>query len=154
LYNGAFRDVWGFVPITWEEFATRAEEFRPFYRPELVLIAEVDGAPAGFGLVLPDINAALRNVGGRLLPFGWLRLLWEVPRLRTGRFILAGVLPQFTGLGVAAILAHAMDGTARRMGLESAELSLVQRGNTRMRHVIESFGCRPGKTYRLYQRSL
>jgi hypothetical protein len=47
-----------------------------------------------------------------------------------------------------------MDEAARRVGIRSAELSLVQESNTRMRHVIESFGCNPCKTYRLYQRPL
>lgn len=154
LYNGAFRELWGFVPMTWEEFSARSADFRPFYRPELVLIAEVDDTPAGFGLVLPNINAALQKVRGRLMPLGWLHLIRDVPRLRTARFILAGVLPQYTGLGVAPLLAHAMDEAGRRLGIRSAELSLVQEQNSRIRHVIEGFGCRPCKTYRLYQRAL
>ena len=154
LYNGAFDGLWGFVPMTWEEFSARASEFRAFYKPELVLIAEVDGEPAGFGLALPDVNAALRRVGGRLLPLGWLRLVRDVPRLRTGRFILAGVLPRFVGLGVAPLIARAMADAGRRVGMEDVELSLVQATNSRMRRVIEAFGCPPCKTYRLYARAL
>jgi hypothetical protein len=154
LYNSAFDGLWGFVTMTWQEFRARAAEFRAFYRPELVLIAEVDGLPAGFGLILPDVNAALQRVRGRLLPFGWLRLMRDVPRLRVGRFILAGVLPKYTGLGVAPLLAHVMDGAVRRLGMRSVELSLVQEGNVRMRHVIDAFGCQPCKTYRLYKRPL
>ena len=59
LYNASFDDVWGFVPISWEEFRQRAERFRLFVKPELAPIAEVDGAPAGFAVTLPDANEAL-----------------------------------------------------------------------------------------------
>lgn len=154
LYNACFEGVWGFVPVTWDEFRERAESFKPFYRPELVVIAESGGAPAGFGLVLPDVNAALAGLGGRLLPFGWLRLVRRVPRLRTGRFILLGVLPALTGRGVAALIAGRMMEEGRRIGMREVELSLVLDDNRRMRRVIDAFGCPRIKTWRLYEKAL
>lgn len=154
LYNAAFADVWGFVPIAWGDFAARAAEFKPFYRPELALIAEVDGRAAGFGLVLPDVNVALRLVRGRLLPFGWMRLAYALPRLRTGRFILAGVLPEFASVGLGPLIAHEMHEAGRRCGMRETELSLVQEHNTRIRRVIEAFGSPRTRTFRLFERRL
>jgi GNAT superfamily N-acetyltransferase len=154
LYNAAFDSLWGFVPMTWEEFSGKATEFRPFYRPELVLIAEVDGEAVGFGLVLPDINAALHGIRGRLLPFGWLHLLRSVPRIDTARFMLTGVLPAHKGKGVAALIAHEMMAAGRRGGIRACELSLVQQANAPMRHIIETLGCPRVRTFRLYERSL
>ncbi len=151
LYNAAFGAVWGFVPITWEEFAPRARQFRAFAVPELLPIAEVEGEPAGFALVLPDINVALGRIGGRLLPFGWLTLLRAVPRIRAARFILLGVRPDCGGRGVGALLAYHVRETARRLGIEHLELSLVQGLNDRVRHVIDAFDCPITKTYRLYR---
>lgn len=154
LYNAAFSAVWGFVPITWEEFAPRARQFRAFAVPELVPIAEVDGEPAGFALVLPDINVALARIGGRLLPFGWLTLLHAVPRIRAARFILLGVRPDCGGRGVGALLAYHVRETARRLGITHLELSLVQGLNDPVRHVIDAFDCPITKTYRLYRRPI
>ena len=154
LYNAAFDGVWGFVPISWEEFRQRAEEFKAFYRPELVIVAELGGETAGFGLLLPDINEALRGLNGRLLPFGWLRLLRRVPRIASGRLILLGVLPKFTGHGLGALIADRMTEPVRRFGLQRVELSLVLEDNRPMRHVIEAFGCPRVKVFRLYERSL
>ena len=154
LYNASFTDVWGFVPIAWDAFAARAAEFRPFYRPDLALIAEVDGEPAGFGLILPDINVALRHVRGRLLPFGWLQLARAVPRLRTGRFILTGVLPRFASIGLGPLLAYEMREAVRRAGIRETELSLVHEHNARIRHVIEAFGSPRTRTFRLFERPL
>src|SRR5439155_199948 len=82
----------------------RAERFRLFVKPELAPIAEVDGAPAGFAVTLPDANEALAPLGGRLWPFGWLRLLRRIPRLRSARFILLGVRPEHRARGLGAFL--------------------------------------------------
>jgi GNAT superfamily N-acetyltransferase len=154
LYNASFARTWGFVPLTWEEFGERARSFRPFYQPDLVIFAEVAGRPVGFALVLPDVNEALAQVGGRLWPFGWLRLARAVRRIRAARFILLGVLPEATGAGIAALLGHEAAATARRLGIRHAELSLVHGDNRRVRHVIEAFSGRRCKTYRLYEKAL
>ena len=154
LYNAAFDRVWGFVPISWEEFRQRAEEFKTFYRPELVIVAELGGEPVGFGLLLPDINEALSGLNGRLLPFGWLRLVRRVPRIESGRLILLGVLPPFTGRGLAALIADRMLEPVLKLGLRRVELSLVLADNRPMRHVIEAFGCSKSKVFRLYEKTL
>ena len=154
LYNASFGDLWGFVPLTWEELLERAERFRPIYRPELALFAEWDGQPVGFALVLPDVNEALAGLDGRLLPLGWVRLVRRVPRIRTARFLLLGVLPEYRGRGVAVLLAAAAAAAGRRLGIARAELSLVQAGNQRIRAVIEAFGGVRTKTYCLYEKPI
>lgn len=154
LYNTSFADLWGFVPISAAEFADRAESFRPFYRPEAVVIAEVDGHAVGFGLVLPDLNEVLAKMHGRLLPFGWLRLQRGIPRIRTGRFILMGVSPEQAGRGIAPLIAVQMRRAVLALGLSPLEISLVAGMNRRMQHVVEAFGCIRSKTYRLYRKPL
>jgi GNAT superfamily N-acetyltransferase len=154
LYNATFADNWGFVPIARDEFMERAATFRSFYRPELVLFAELRGRPVGFAVVLPDVNEALARAGGRLWPFGWLRLLLGLRRIRAARFLLLGVLPEAAGAGIAPLLAHHAAEAARRLGILRAELSLVYGDNRRVRHVIEAFGGQVVKTYRLYEKEI
>ena len=117
-------------------------------------MAELGGEPVGFGLLLPDINEALSGLNGRLLPFGWLRLVRRVPRIESGRLILLGVLPPFTGRGLAALIADRMLEPALKLGLRRVELSLVLADNRPMRHVIEAFGCPKSKVFRLYEKTL
>ncbi len=152
LYNDSFRTLWGVVPMSWDEFRARAASFRPFLRPEWILVLEIAGRPEGFCLLLPDIHAALLPLRGRLWPLGWLHLMRAVPRLDTGRLVLLGVRPSGRGRGHAVRLALAIDAAARRGGLRAAELSVVQSDNAAMQHLIEGFGCPPAKTYRLYER--
>jgi GNAT superfamily N-acetyltransferase len=154
IYNAAFARVWGFVPIAWDAFAQRARMLRPFVRPELVPIAEVDGRPAGFGLTVPDINEALLHGNGRLLPLGWLRIARRVKRIRHGRFIILAVRPEYVGRGIGALIAAQTEDAARRLGYTHLDLSLVQEANHNSRRIIEAFGCHPYKMFRLYHKRL
>jgi GNAT superfamily N-acetyltransferase len=154
LYNRSFAELWGFVPIRWDEFVERTREFRSFYRPELAMIAWYKDRAVGFAVGLPDINAALAGLNGRLWPLGWLRLAYRVRRVRSLRLMLLGVLPEFAGQGVAACIASEIASAARRLGMRDSELSLVQATNSRIQRVIEAFGGVRVKTYRLYAKRL
>ena len=154
LYNASFSDLWGFVPMTADEFRVRAEQFKAFYRPDLVLVAEQQGEPAGFAMLLPDAHEALPAARGRLLPFGWLRLHRALARVQRGRFVLMGVRPRFAGRGLAVQLALAMGRAVEAAGYAGVEVSLVLDSNARMRRVIEGFGCRLARTYRLFEKDL
>jgi GNAT superfamily N-acetyltransferase len=154
LYNRSFAGLWGFVPIGHDEFVERAGEFRRFYRPELALVAELDGIPAGFTLGLPDVNVALAGLGGRLWPIGWLRLARRVPRVRSLRVMLIGVVPECAGRGIAARLSVEIRRAAQRLGMHDSELSLVQSTNRRVTRVIAALEGAHTKTYRLYLKPL
>jgi GNAT superfamily N-acetyltransferase len=154
VYNASFADLWGFVPVSPAEFAQRAASFRPFFRPELLVIAEADERMVGFALVLPDVNEVLARLRGRLLPFGWIRLLGGMPRIRSVRFILIGVLPEFASRGLAPVLAARVQEVGRSIGLRSGEISLVAGPNQRMQRVIEAFALPRIKTFRLYSKEL
>lgn len=154
LYNRSFDGVWGFVPLGWDEYRERADRFRPFYHPDLVVVAEWDGRPVGFAVALPDINVALAPLGGRLWPFGWVRLIRRAQRIDSLRLLLLGVLPEYTGRGIAARLAGQIAVTARRLNMRASELSLVQAGNGGIQRVIAAFGGQRAKIYRLYEKPL
>jgi hypothetical protein len=76
IYAEAWSENWGAVPLTEEEFDRIVGEFRSIYDRDLFFIAEYDGEPAGMSLVLPDMNQVLKKAGGRLFPFGLLKMLW------------------------------------------------------------------------------
>ena len=154
LYNATFASNWGFVPLTWREFSERSEVFQSFYRPEYVTLAEVGGRTVGFALTLPDVNEALAAAKGRLFPLGWLRLALARRKLGGARLILLGVLPEFRGRGIAALLAEEQVKSARHFHARRAELSLVQETNKKMLHVISAFGGVKCKTYRLFVKAM
>ena len=71
VYNEAWGDNWGFVPITEAEVAFQAKNLKPVLDENWAMIAEKDGEVVGAALTLPDVEQALAKMNGRLLPFGW-----------------------------------------------------------------------------------
>jgi GNAT superfamily N-acetyltransferase len=155
LLNQTLADTPGFVPVTPAELRFSARQFRALLRPELVLFAEVGGAPAGMVLAMPDANQALAAVrDGRLFPFGWLRLARAARRINQLRLLALGVLPAYRGRGIEALLCLELQEAARRLGYRGGELSMTARENQAIQRTIAAMGARRYKRYRLYQRRL
>ena len=160
LHNTAWARNWGFVPLTDAETAAMARDLRPILIPELVQIAEEAGEPVGFILLLPNINEALAGLGGRLLPFGWARLLWRLRGrgLGSGRVPLMGVHPDIAatprGKLLPLRLIYALEGPARARGITDIEMSWQLEENTGPRRLIEALGSTLYKRYRIYEKAL
>jgi GNAT superfamily N-acetyltransferase len=155
IYNSAWARNWGFVPMTEAEIAFMAKELRPVVDPELCLFAELEGKAVGFSLALPDVNVALKKLpSGRLLPFGWLRLLLEMRRIRSFRVITLGLRPghQHSGIGAGLYLRTWSEGL--RKGYTSAEASWILEDNLEMVQAVEKMGWYVYKRYRIYERRL
>ncbi len=156
IYNSAWEKNWGFIPMTEKEIDHLAEQFRPVVVPEFVPIAEKDGKVIGFGIALPDINAVLRtNRSGYLLPV-LPRLLWALKRrtLRRSRIILLGVVPEYRGKGVDAMLYHWIWTKAEHLGFRWGEAGWILEDNAAMNAGLEKMTFRVYKTYRLYDRPI
>ena len=84
---------------------------------ELIQIARVDGEPAAFIVLLPNLNEALQGLGGRLLPFGWAKLLWrlKVRFTRSARVPLMGVKQKFQNRIMGPGLAFAVIDAVRQV---------------------------------------
>ncbi len=127
---------------------------------ELVKIAEVNGEPAAFLVVLPNINEVIRDLNGRLLPFGWLKMLWrlKVKYPQSARVPLMGVRRRYQNKLLGAALAFMMIASiqepALKLGIKEVELSWILEDNMGMRNIIESSGSRLYKTYRIYSKNL
>ncbi len=160
LFNDAWSENWGFVPLSEAETDQLAKQLRLLLDEKLVWFAEFAGRPIGFIVGLPNLNEAIRDLGGRLLPFGWARLLWrlKVAGVRTARVPLMGIRRSFShgllGSLVPFLLIDAVRREARRLGLRSIELSWILEDNAAMCRIIEAVGGVPYKTYRVYGKEL
>lgn len=151
IYNISFREVWGFVPMSVAEAEAMGGDFMPFMDEELIWIAEHDRRPAGFILALPDVNEILKDLNGRLFPFGILSFLGRRRHLRRIRVLALAVLPEFRSIGIEALLIHKVRERVLCKPYQGAEFSVVNENNTRMRSILTGLGFRVATRYRLYQ---
>jgi GNAT superfamily N-acetyltransferase len=160
ILNDAWADNWGFVPTTEAETAQLGKALKDVIDKRLILFAEIDGEPAGFIVLLPNVNEALRGLEGKLLPFGWAKLLWrlKVKRVKTIRIPLMGIKRKFAdtlrGQVIPFHLMNAGRDAGLALGYERFEFSWILESNTPMRRISEAMGAEIYKTYRIYEKSL
>ena len=160
IFNDAWSENWGFVRWTDAEFEHLGKDLKFIVHEELIRIAEVDGEPAAFLVVLPNLNEAIRDLNGRLLPFGWLKMLWrlKVKYPKTARIPLMGIRRRYhdslLGAALAFEVINGMLEPAIKLGIRETELSWILEDNMSMRNIIESINGRVYKTYRIYSKQL
>ena len=160
ILNDAWRDNWGFTPTTEAETKHLANSMRPLIDPKLVWFAEIDGRSAGVCVMIPNLNEAIAGLRGKLLPFGWAKLVWrlKVARVKSTRVPLMGVRKAFASSARAKLLPFQMMSAAtveaRKMGYEWCEFSWILEDNMPMRRISEMTGGARYKTYRIYEKAL
>jgi len=154
VYNEAWGDNWGFVPISEDEVAFAAKNLKQVLEERWTWIAERDGEVLGAALTLPDINQALAKLNGRLLPFGWLRFLLAKRKIDHVRVFALGVRPEYqhTGIAAAFYIQHLEE--ADPEGVYAGETGWILETNEPMNRAMEGMGGRVIKKYRLYERKL
>jgi GNAT superfamily N-acetyltransferase len=157
IYNLAWADNWGFIPMDEAEFDHLAKNLKQIVDPELVLIAERDGQAIGFSLALPNINQALIRLKGRLFPFGLFKLLWHTKvrsKIDQCRLLTFGVIPEFRRQAIDMMLYMETTRITRERGYAWGELSWVLENNELMRRGAEQMQAGVYKRYRVLEMPL
>lgn len=157
IYNAAWSQNWGFLPIAAEEGDAIADSLKLIIDPGLVGFAYVNGKAVAVMGVLPDPNYALRP---RWRWYGdsdlvrLVRLLLmrrHIPRTR-GMFL--GIKPEYRKLGIPALLTSEIIDYVLPRHYQTLEASLILENNGSMIKVINRFGGRRYKRWRIYEMAL
>ena len=160
IFNDAWQDNWGFVPLADAEWAETVTTLTKLMPDDYIQIAEYDGEPVAFIVALPNLNEAACDLNGRLLPFGWAKLLWrlKVRHPRTARVPLMGVRRNYQHSRLGPTLAFMVIDAVRKAlharGVTDVEMGWILEDNDGMRNIIETIGGEAYKRYRIYQKEL
>lgn len=157
VYNAAWQDNWGFIPMTDAEVDFMAARLKPLLMEGLIWLVEAGAEPVGFLLALPDYNIALKPLRGRLatprlLSFIPYLLGWKCPP-RT-RVITLGVKEKYRSKGLESAMLIEGLRVGIDAGVTESEASWILEDNVQMCRVLEAIGGRVYKTYRLYERQV
>ncbi|MSR05651.1 MAG: N-acetyltransferase [Gemmatimonadetes bacterium] len=154
IYNSAWDKNWGFVPLTEAEIDHLAKQLKPIVVPDGVVFIEKEGQLVGFAAALPDFNVALKkNPSGKLFP-GILKVLWHGRRIKRGRILLLGLLPEYRKTGAEVLLYKWLWEKGYKLGFRWAEAGWILEDNTPMNNGLTHMGFQRHKTLRLYDRAL
>ena len=131
----AFSRNFLYTPISETEFLAQNHAVLPFVKPELILLAEREGALAGFMFAVPDILQARRGAS------------MDTVILKT-----IAVDPSAAGIGLGGALFDLVQRSARHMGFTRAIHALMHETNASRR--LSSRYARTIRRYVLFSRSL
>ena len=161
ILNDAWSSNWGFVPFTDAEIGHAGKKLRPIVHEELNMIAELDGRPVAFMLTFPDANQALKRIGGKLLPFGWLHMLrWlRKPTGADMRVPLMGVKSELQNSRLASQLAFMLIDQIRTNAVEvfgssRGEIGWILDDNQGMKAIADAIGSEVNREYVVFERDL
>ena len=160
LFNDAWSENWGAVPISGAEVDFIAKLMLPVIKPSWIRIAEWQGEPIGIIAQIPNANEAFARLKGKLLPLGWWHLMKRIhiAGTRTSRIPIAGTVRKWRDarvghMAMARMMLESFE-IARANKIEQVEMSWVLETNVRAIQSIDFFDPRPARTFRVFERPL
>ena len=155
VYNSAWDQNTGFVPLTDEEFNYLAADLKLILDPDFALVAEQDGKIVAFGLALLNYNEIFKTIKrGRLFPTGIFKLLFGKKKIQSLRIYALGVVDGYRKMGIEAVLYGTIIKNYTEKGLKHAEAGWTLENNIMINEAIKAIKGDPYKKYRLYQKQI
>ena len=160
IFNDAWSENWGFVPLTHSELKKTAEDFKLLLAPELTRIVSINGESAAVLLAVPNLNEAVAGLNGQIFPFGFAKLIWrlKVSGVKSGRLIILGIRKKFRHVrkygGLSAYLYVTANHAAELLGLKHGELGWTLEDNAAINAGIRLMGGKVVKRYRIYEKEI
>jgi len=155
IYNEAWENNWGFIPMTKKEFYHTAKDLKSVVDERLILFCEVNGDPAGFIVMLPDFNQVFKQIPtGKLLPTGIFKLLRPKKYITRARVVTLGIKTKYRRLGLESLLYQKGHKNIKAAGFTECEMSWILEDNKSMNKALQVMGATPYKTYRIFEKSL
>lgn len=154
LWNEGFAGEWELQDHTAEQFKEFFKDMKPIVDSSTLLIAEVDGEPAGVVLGMPDLTPAWRAMRGRLGPIKVLRMIRSARRPSRLGLLAIAVRPQFRGRRIGATLAASLYRNIEAKGFETSSYFVVNDSNVQSRGLAESLGGEGRVLYHCYDKQI
>lgn len=155
IYNSAWENNWGFVPMSKEEFFHSAKSMKSIVDKKLIIFAEVKKQPVGFIMTLPDYNQVFKKIkDGKLFPTGIFKVLFGRKNITRARVITLGIRKEYRKLGLANLLYKQSYLELKNSQYKDIEMSWVLEDNEAMNGPIIGMGGKLYKRYRIYAKSI
>ncbi len=160
IFNDAWKENWGFVPLSKNEVRKMAADFKLILEPELTRIVTIDGEPAAVAVALPNLNELVRDLDGRLFPFGLLKLLYrlKVTGAKSARLIILGIRKKYRNVrkyaALSAFLYAELNESGKKLGITWGELGWTLEDNGAVNAGIRMMGAKAYKRYRVFDKEL
>ncbi len=156
VYNSAWQDNWGFIPLTEDELFYSAKRLKKLIVPEFTILAFEDKNPVGFFGAIPDYNLVLRKMKGKITPFSLIKVLYYTKKITDLRLLLFGIKKDFRRRGIDALLFREAfrNFNRRQFRYKRVEFSWILEDNLQTLRIINQFNAKLYKKFRIYEKNL
>jgi hypothetical protein len=158
IYQEAWFDNWGFVPMTEAEVGEMARSLVKIIDPDLVFFLYYDEEPVGAGMIVPDVNPLLKRFNGKIGFLGWLKTLLYKKEITGLRGLIFGVKKKYQELGLPLVafdyLYRILFENIKFKDYQYMELGWNLEDNDRINQWYEDGGAKVYKKYRIFRKSL
>lgn len=122
LTNLAYKDLYGYVPISSDQMDHLAAQYVPLVNLDyLQIVVDENDKVVAYGLMLPTPVYALKKCKGHLLPFGWIGFLHALKHEKVLDMLLVAVEPELQNSGILTIIFDKAIRNAIKNGIKYAE---------------------------------
>ena len=151
MLNTAYKELYGFVPLSEKQIQSYIKQYIGFANPELIsIILDENNKVAAFGLTFPSLSKSFQKAKGRLFPFGFIHILKALKKNNLIDLYLVAVRPDLQGKGVNALLFSELIKIYINNKFEKAESNPELETNTKVQAQWKYFDRRQHKRRRCF----
>jgi hypothetical protein len=156
LMNECYIDsnIYGYTPLDKQEMMDLAKRYLPVLDPRFVKVITKEGEIVAFIVGIPDMTAGIKKAKGKLLPFGFLKILRAAKKTKQLDLLLGAVKECYRGRGLDVLMGVGMIMSAREAGFEVMDTHHELEANVKVRAEMEKMGGKLYKKYRVYKKAL
>jgi len=147
-------NIYGYTPLSEKEMKSLAARYLPVLDPRFVKAVLIEGEVASFIVGMPDMTEGIQKARGRLLPFGFLKVLRAAKKTKQLDLLLGAIKDKYRGRGLDAIMGIKMFISAQEAGMEIMDTHHEMEENVRVRAEMERMGGKLYKKFRVYKKQL
>jgi hypothetical protein len=151
-YTGS--NIYGYTPLDEKEMNDLAKKYMPVLDPRFVKAVKKENELVSFIVGIPDMTEGIQKARGRLLPFGFLKILRAAKKTKQLDLLLGAIKEKYRGLGLDVFMGVKMILSAHEAGLETMDTHHELESNVKVRAEMERMGGKLYKRYRVFQKKL
>lgn len=155
LIDDAYAHLYGTTPLSEKQVDAYVDQYLGFTDPRFTkVVVDKDDRLVAFGIAFPSLSRALQRSCGRILPFGWVHLLWAMKFPKGIDMLLVAADREHGAMGAVAFLMTSLIQSCRKAGVVSAETSGELETNVQVQSMWKSYEHRQHKRRRAYRKAL
>ena len=147
-------NIYGYAPLDHKEMDDLAKRYLPVVDPRFVKIVKKGDEVVSFIIAMPDMAGGILKARGRLLPFGFLKILRAAKKTKQLDLLLGAVKEAYRGVGLDVLMGVSTLRAASAAGMEMLDTHHEMETNVKVRGEMEKMGGILYKKFRVWTKAL